>query len=193
MSTVNAYSAWVNGKGSVSVLCGVESDSLSAISMGLAPRLLRTCIHTFNMAVFENKFGIKAAELAHTSHLEPYRFQENGREPVNLQSIFGQAVKIQIVETSDFNEAVSFKIINEKDANGNYVIRDNAFKLDRETKKRVTDAKGNFVYRKCFLRPDTSAYADKLMIVAQRNPVDMNSITENIPVEETANADDVPF
>lgn len=193
MSTVNAYSAWVNGKGSVSVLCGVESDSLSAISMGLAPRLLRTCIHTFTMDVFENKFGIKADELAHTSHSEPFKFQENGRDPVNLQSIFGQAVKIQIVETSDFNEAVSFKIINEKDANGNFVVRDNAFKLDRETKKRVTDAKGQFVYRKCFLRPDTAAYADKIMIVAPRTTASLADINENVPAEETANADDVPF
>ena len=189
MSTVNAYSAWVNGKGSVSVLCGVESDSLSAISLGLAPRLLRTCIHTFAMDVFENKFGIKASDLDHTSSSEPYKLTEK----VNLSSVFGMPVKIQIIETSDFNEAVSYKIINEKDANGNFIVRDSAFKLDRETKKRVTDANGNFIYRKCFLKPDTEAYADKLMVVAQRTNADLSAITENIPVEETANADDVPF
>ena len=98
MSTVNAYSAWVNGKGSVSVLCGVESDSLSAMSLGLTPKLLRTCIHTFAMPVFEQSFGIKADELAHTSASEPFKFQENGLKPVNLESVFGRAVKIQILE-----------------------------------------------------------------------------------------------
>lgn len=193
MSTVNAYSAWVNGKGSVSVLCGVESDSLSALSLGLAPRLLRTAIHTFAMDVFEKSFGIKAEDLAHTSSSEPYKFQENGLQPVNLESVFGRAVKIQIVETSDFNDAVKYKIINEKDANGKYIIRESAYKLDRETKSRVTDTDGNFVYRKCFLRPDTDAYADKLMVVAQRTTADLSSLTENVPVDETANADDVPF
>lgn len=193
MSTVNAYSAWVNGKGSVSVLCGVESDSLSAMSLGLAPRLLRTCIHTFSMEVFEHKFGIKADMIAHTSSSEPFKFQDNSIQPVNLASVFGRAVRIQIIETSDFNDAVSNKIINEKDANGNYIVRDSAFKLDRETKQRVTDGHGNFVYRKCFLRVDSPEYADKLMVVAPRTTADLNSITENIPVEETANADDVPF
>ena len=193
MSTVNAYSAWVNGKGSVSVLCGVESDSLSAISLGLAPRLLRTAIHTFTMEVFEKAFGIKAEDLAHTSSSEPYKFQDNGKQPVNLESVFGRPVRIQIIETSDFNEAVSYKIVNEKDANGNYIVRESAFKLDRETKQRVTDGHGNFVYRKCFLRPDTKDYADKLMVVAQRTTADVNALTEHIPAEETANADDVPF
>lgn len=193
MSTVNAYSAWLNGKGSVSVLCGVESDSLSAISLGLAPKLLRTCIHTFKVDIFEQKFGIKAEDIAHTSSAEPYKFQDNGVQPVNLNSIFGRPVKIQIVETSDFNEAIKFGIINEKDANGNYVVRDNAYKLDRETKQRVMDNNGNFVFRKCFLRADTPDYADKLMVVAPRPTADISSITENIPVEETANADDVPF
>lgn len=193
MSTVNAYSAWVNGKGSVSVLCGVESDSLSAMSLGLTTKLLRTCIHTFAMEVFEKSFGIKAEDLAHTSSSEPYKFQENGLNPVNLESIFGRKVRIQILETSDFNEAVSYKIINEKDANGNYIVRESAYKLDRETKSRVTDANGNFVYRKCFLRPDTDAYADKLMVVAQRVTADPSLLTENVPADETANVDDVPF
>jgi hypothetical protein len=193
MSTVNAYSAWVNGKGSVSVLCGVESDSLSAMSLGLTPKLLRTCIHTFAMNVFEQSFGIKADELAHTSASEPLKFQENGLKPVNLESVFGRAVKIQILETSDFNEAVAYKIINEKDANGNYVVRESAYKLDRETKSRVTDANGNFVYRKCFLRPDTADYADKTMQVAQRVTANPSLLTENIPADETANVDDVPF
>ena len=193
MSTVNAYSAWVNGKGSVSVLCGVESDSLSAFSLGLQSRLLRTAIHTFAMDVFEKTFGIKADELAHTSSGEPFKFQENGLKPINLESVFGRAVRIQIIETSDFNEAVNAKIINEKDANGNYIIRESAYKLDRETKSRVTDANGNFVYRKCFLRPDTDAYADKTMVVAQRTTADLSALTENIPVDETANVDDVPF
>jgi len=193
MSTVNAYSAWVNGKGSVSVLCGVESDSLSAISLGLAPRLLRTAIHTFTMEMFEKAFGIKAEDIAHTSSSEPYKFQENGLQPVNLSSVFGRAVRIQIVETSDFNEAVKYKIINEKDANGNYIVRESAYKLDRETKQRVMDNNGNFVFRKCFLRVDTPDYADKLMVVEQRTTADISVITENIPVDETANADDVPF
>lgn len=193
MSTVNAYSAWVNGKGSVSVLCGVESDSLSAMSLGLAPKLLRTCIHTFAMDVFVKAFGIKAEDLAHTSSSEPFKFQDNGMKPVNLESVFGKPVRIQILETADFNQAVSYKIINEKDANGNYVVRESAFKLDRETKQRVTDGHGNFVYRKCFLRPDSPEYADKLMVVAPTTTVDLKSITENIPTEETANADDVPF
>ena len=193
MSTVNAYSAWINGKGSVSVLCGVESDSLSAMSLGLTPRLLRTCIHTFAVEVFEKSFGIKADEIAHTSSSEPFKFSENGKQPVNLESVFGRPVKIQILETSDFNDAVAFKIINEKDSNGNYVIRDNAYKLDRETKSRVTDANGNFVYRKCFLRPDTADYADKLMQVAQRTTADPALIAENVPVDETENVDDVPF
>ena len=193
MSTVNAYSAWVNGKGSVSVLCGVESDSLSAMSLGLAPRLLRTCIHTFAMSVFENSFGIKADELAHTSASEPFKFQDNGKQPINLESVFGRKVKIQIIETSDFNEAVSLKIVNEKDANGNFIVRDSAYKLDRETKQRVTDGNGNFVFRKCFLRPDTADYQDKLMVVAQRPTADLSALTENVPVEETENVDDVPF
>lgn len=193
MSTVNAYSAWVNGKGSVSVLCGVESDSLSAMSLGLAPRLLRTCIHTFAMEVFEKSFGIKAEDLAHTSSSEPYKFQENGKAPINLESVFGRKVKIQIIETSDFNDAVAFKIINEKDANGNYVIRESAYKLDRETKSRVTDANGNYVYRKCFLRPDTADYADKTLQVAQRVVADLSTLVENVPADETANVDDVPF
>ena len=193
MSTVNAYSAWVNGKGSVSVLCGVESDSLSAMSLGLTPKLLRTCIHTFSMDVFVKSFGIKAEDLAHTSATDPYKFQENGLQPVNLESVFGRPVKIQILETSDFNEAVAYKIINEKDSNGNYIVRDSAYKLDRETKSRVTDANGNFVYRKCFLRPDTKEYADKTMQVAQRVTADPVSLTENVPAEEIANADDVPF
>ena len=193
MSTVNAYSAWVNGKGSVSVLCGVESDSLSAFSLGLQSRLLRTAIHTFSMDVFEKAFGIKADDISHTSSGEPYKFQENGISPVNLESVFGRAVRIQIIETSDFNEAVSYKIINEKDANGNYIVRESAYKLDRDTKARVTDGRGNFVYRKCFLRPDTKEYADKTMVVAQRTTADLSALTENVPVEETANADDVPF
>lgn len=193
MSTVNAYSAWVNGKGSVSVLCGVESDSLSAMSLGLNPKLLRTCIHTFAMEVFVKAFGIKAEDLAHTSSTEPFKFQENGLQPVNLESVFGRPVKIQILETTDFNEAVAYKIINEKDANGNYIIRDSAYKLDRETKSRVTDANGNFVYRKCFLRPDTKEYADKTMVIAQRVTADPVSLTENVPADETANVDDVPF
>ena len=193
MSTVNAYSAWVNGKGSVSVLCGVESDSLSAFSLGLQSRLLRTAIHTFAMDVFEKAFGIKAEDLENTSSSEPFKFQENGINPVNLESIFGRKVRIQIIETSDFNDAVANKIINEKDANGNYIIRESAYKLDRETKARVTDSQGNFVYRKCFLRPDTEAYADKLMVVAQRPTADLSALTENVPVEETANVDDVPF
>ena len=193
MSTVNAYSAWVNGKGSVSVLCGVESDSLSAFSLGLQSRLLRTAIHTFAMEVFEKTFGIKAEDIAHTSSSEPYKFQENGINPVNLESVFGRAVRIQIIETADFNEAVSYKIVNEKDPNGNYVVRESAFKLDRETKQRVTDGHGNFVYRKCFLRPDTKDYADKTMVVAQRTTADLSSLTENVPVDETANVDDVPF
>lgn len=193
MSTVNAYSAWLNGKNSVSVLCGTESDSLSAFSLGLDARLLRTCIHTFAPAVFEKSFGIKAEDLAHTNAKEPYKFQDNGITPVNLESVFGRKVRIQIIETSDFNDAVASKIINEKDANGNYIIRESAYKLDRETKSRVTDANGNFVYRKCFLRPDTPDYADKLMVVAQRNTVDFSTLTENVPVEEDANADNVPF
>ena len=193
MSTVNAYSAWVNGKGSVSVLCGVESDSLAAMSLGLAPRLLRTCIQTFSMEIFEKSFGITADDLSATSAGEPYKFQENGKAPINLESVFGRKIKIQIIETSDFNEAVNAKIINEKDANGNYIIRESAYKLDRETKSRVTDANGNFVYRKCFLRPDTDAYADKTMVVAQRTTADLSALTENVPVDETANVDDVPF
>jgi hypothetical protein len=193
MSTVNAYSAWVNGKGSVSVLCGVESDSLSAFSLGLQSRLLRTAIHTFAMEVFEKSFGIKAEDIAHTSSGDPFKFQENGLQPVNLASVFGRAVRIQIIETADFNEAVSYKIINEKDAKGNYIVRESAFKLDRETKQRVTDGHGNFVYRKCFLRPDIEDYADKTMVVKQRTTADINSLTENIPVDETANVDDVPF
>lgn len=193
MSTVNAYSAWVNGKGSVSVLCGVESDSLSAMSLGLTTKLLRTCIHTFAMSVFEEKFGIKADDLAHTSSSEPFKFQDNGMKPINLESVFGRGVRIQILETSDFNQAVAYKIINEKDANGNYVVRENAFKLDRETKQRVTDGHGNFVYRKCFLRPDTAEYADKLMVVAQRTTASLSDLTENVPADETANVDDVPF
>lgn len=193
MSTVNAYSAWLNGKNSVSVLCGTESDSLSAFSLGLQAKLLRTAIHTFAPAVFEQAFGIKAEDLSATNAKEPFVFKDNGMDPINLESVFGRKVRIQIVETSDFNDAVAYKIINEKDANGNYVIRDSAYKLDRETKQRVTDANGNFVYRKCFLRPDTDAYADKLMIVAQRNTADISALTENVPVEEDANADNVPF
>jgi hypothetical protein len=145
------------------------------------------------MDVFEKAFGIKASDISHTSSSEPYKFQDNGVSPVNLESVFGRAVRIQIIETADFNEAVSYKIINEKDANGNYVVRESAFKLDRETKQRVTDGHGNFVYRKCFLRPDTKDYADKTMVVAQRTTADLSSLTENVPVEETANADDVPF
>ena len=193
MSTVNAYSAWVNGKGSVSVLCGVESDSLSAFSLGLQSRLLRTAIHTFSMDVFEKSFGIKAETLENTSSSAPFKFQENGMSPVNLESVFGRKVRIQIVETSDFNDAVAYKIINEKDANGGYIVRESAYKLDRDTKARVIDSKGNFVYRKCFLRPDTDAYADKLMVVAQRQTADISALTENVPVEEDANADNVPF
>lgn len=193
MSTVNAYSAWVNGKGSVSVLCGVESDSLSAFSLGLQSRLLRTAIHTFSMDVFEKSFGIKAETLENTSSSAPFKFQENGMSPVNLESVFGRKVRIQIVETSDFNDAVAYKIINEKDANGKYIVRESAYKLDRDTKARVIDSKGNFVYRKCFLRPDVDAYADKLMVVAQRQTADISALTENVPVEEDANADNVPF
>ena len=118
---------------------------------------------------------------------------DNGIKPINLESVFGRAVRIQIVETSDFNEAVGYKIINEKDANGAYIIRESAYKLDRETKSRVTDSNGNFVYRKCFLRPDIAKYDDVTTQVAQSNTVDINSLTENVPVEEDANVDNVPF
>jgi hypothetical protein len=189
MSTVNAYSAWINGKGSVSVLCGVESDSLTAISMGLNPRLLRTAIQTFTVDVFTAKFGISASDLDFTSAKEPYKFPK----PINLSTVFGMPVKIQIIETSDFNEAVSAKIINEKDANGNYIVRDNAYKLDKETKQRVTDNNGNFIFRKCFLRADTGAYPDKTMVVTPRVNADLSTLLENVPAEETENVDDVPF
>jgi hypothetical protein len=193
MSTINAYSAWLNRQGSVSVLCGQESDSLSAISMGKSARLLRTAIHTFSVEVFASSFGIDVSNLEGTDAQNPFRFQDNGLKPINLESVFGRAVKIQIVETSDFNTAVSYKIINEKDANGNFIVRDSAYKLDRETKNRVVDSNGSFVYRKCFLRPDTEAYKDVLVSVEKRPTADINLVTENVPVEEDANADNVPF
>jgi hypothetical protein len=193
MSTVNAYSAWLNGKGSVSVLCGTESDSLATFSLGLSAKLTRTTIHVFAPAVFETSFGIAIDKIQGSDSKNPFRFMDNGIKPINLESVFGRAVRIQIVETSDFNEAVGYKIINEKDANGAYIIRESAYKLDRETKSRVTDSNGNFVYRKCFLRPDIAKYDDVTTQVAQSNTVDINSLTENVPVEEDANVDNVPF
>jgi len=193
MSTINAYSAWINRQGSVSVLCGQESDSLSAFSLGKAARLLRTAIHTFSVEVFASSFGLDINNLDGTDAQNPFRFQDNGLTPINLESVFGRKVCIQIIETSDFNVAVSNKIINEKDANGNYIIRDSAYKLDRETKNRVVDSNGSFVYRKCFLRPDTEAFKDILVKVEKRPTADINLVTENVPVEEDANADNVPF
>lgn len=191
MSTVNAYSAWINGKGSVSVLCGVESDSLSAISMGLTAKLTRTAIHTFSMELFVQHFAIEADHLADSSPKNPFRFEEQGLQPVNLKAIFKRDVKIQILETSDFAEAVKFQIINEKDANGNYVVRENAYKLERTTKQRVMDGNGNFVYRKCFLRPNTADYADVTVTVAPRNAVSINDLGESLL--ESHHDDDVPF
>lgn len=191
MSTVNAYSAWINGKGSVSVLCGVESDSLSAISMGLTAKLTRTAIHTFSMELFVEHFAIEAEQLADSSPKNPFRFEEQGLQPVNLKAIFKRDVKIQILETSDFAQAVKFQIINEKDANGNYVVRENAYKLDRTTKQRVMDGNGNFVYRKCFLRPDTADYADVTVTVAPRTSVSLSDLGESLL--ESNHEDDVPF
>lgn len=193
MSTVNAYSAWLNGKGSVSVLCGTESDSLSTFSLGLSAKLTRTTITVFAPAIFESAFGIAIDKIQGSDAKNPFRFQDNGIKPINLESVYGRAVRIQIIETSDFNEAVNAKIINEKDANGAYVIRESAYKLDRDTKSRVTDSNGNFVYRKCFLRPDIAKYADITTQVVTANTVDINSLIENIPVEEDANVDNVPF
>lgn len=191
MSTVNAYSAWINGKGSVSILCGVESDSLSAISMGLTAKLTRTAIHTFSMELFVEHFAIEAEQLADSNSKNPFRFEEQGLQPVNLKAIFNRDVKIQILETSDFAQAVKFQIINEKDANGNYVVRENAYKLDRTTKQRVMDGNGNFVYRKCFLRPDTADYADVTVTVAPRNAVSLSDLGESLLASN--HEDDVPF
>ena len=182
MSTVNAYSAWLNGKGSVSVLCGTESDSLSTFSLGLSAKLTRTTITVFAPAIFESAFGIAIDKIQGSDAKNPFRFQENGLKPINLESVYGRAVRIQIIETSDFNEA-----------NGAYVVRESAYKLDRDTKSRVTDSNGNFVYRKCFLRPDIAKYADITTQVVTTNTVDINSLIENIPVEEDANVDNVPF
>ena len=194
MSTVNAYSAWVNGKGTVSVLCGIESDSLSAMSMGLTAKLTRTCIHTFSMELFLQNFPVKAEDMEATDSKNPFRFEDNGLSPINLEQIFKRPVKIQILETSDFSEAVKFGIINEKDASGNYLVRDNAYKLDRVTKQRVIDSNGNFVYRRCSLRPDTKDYADITVSVAPRTAVDINDLGEAIPqFEEETSSDDVPF
>ena len=190
---VNAYSAWLNGKGSVSVLCGVESDSLVAMSMGQTPRLVRTCIHVFSADVFAKSFGIASEKLTGTAPQAPFNFAENGLQPVNLKGIFGKDVRIQIIETSNFDDAVKYGIINEKDANGTYVVRDSAYKLDRETKSRVVDAHGNFVYRKCFLRPESDQWQDVLVTAEQRKTVDLSVLTENQPVAETVASDDVPF
>ena len=192
---VNAYSAWINGRGSVSVLCGVESDSLTAQSMGLTARLVRTCIHVFAPAIFEKSLGIPVTKLEGTDPKNPFNFEKNDIAPINMKSVFNRDVRIQIVETSDFDQAVKLGIINEKDANGTYIVRESAYKQDRETKSRVVDANGNFVYRKCFLRPDTEAYADVTTSVAQRRATDLAdvaSLTE-AQVDETVSADDVPF
>lgn len=191
MSTVNAYSAWLNGKNTVSVLCGVESDSLSAFSMGLPTKLTRTVIQSFAPEVFEKSFGIPASDLQSTDAKNPMRFSDIGLNPVNLESIYNRPLRIQIIETSDFSVAVANRIINEKDANGAYVVRDNAYKLDRETKQRVLDSNGNFVYRKCFLQPDLPKFADMLMTDVKTPVATLASITEHQP--EDVNVDDVPF
>jgi len=190
---VNAYSAWFNGKGSVSVLCGVESDSLVAISMGQTPRLVRTCIHVFSAEMFTKSFGIASDKLAGTTPQAPFNFGENNIPPVNLKGIFGKDVRIQIIETSNFDDAVKYGIINEKDASGTYVVRDSAYKLDRESKQRVLDANGNFVYRKCFLRPESETWQDVLTTTEIRRTADLSELTENQPAVETVSADDVPF
>lgn len=190
---VNAYSAWLNGKGSVSVLCGVESDSLVAISMGQTPRLVRTCIHVFSADMFTKSFGIASDKLAGTTPQAPFNFGQNNIQPVNLKSIFGKDVRIQIIETSNFDDAVKYNIINEKDSSGTYVVRDSAYKIDRETKQRALDANGNFVYRKCFLRPESDNWQDVLMTAELRRTADLSELTDNQPAIETVSADDVPF
>ena len=162
--------------------------------MGLTAKLTRTCIHTFSMELFLQNFPVKAEDMEATDSKNPFRFEDNGLSPINLEQIFKRPVKIQILETSDFSEAVKFGIINEKDASGNYLVRDNAYKLDRVTKQRVIDSNGNFVYRRCSLRPDTKDYADITVSVAPRTAVYINDLGEAIPqFEEETSSDDVPF
>jgi hypothetical protein len=164
MSTVFIFSGWLKNTETISLLAGEYPIVSKNLTVKEFLGKYRACIINMTIVEFEKLTKIHIKHFEKSTIEKPFDFLNNGIKPLNINALSQKKMRLQLIETDDFTNAVKYNIISQKDELGNYLVSPYAYKLKCSDSTRVATGGGNFVYRRCFLRPDTPNFFDIIEI-----------------------------
>jgi hypothetical protein len=160
MSTVFIYSGWLKNDQFICLLVGEYPIVTANLTVRESIGKYRVCILNVSIREFSKLTKLDIEQFSNSSIDRPFDFLTNGIKPFNINVLFKKNMRLQLIETDYFNNALQHKIITQKDETGSYIISPFAYKLNCSDSSRATNLNGEFIYRRCFLRPNTPDFPD---------------------------------